>query len=333
MTPEPPMPWQAPCWHQFRSARAMGRLPHAILVTGPEGTGKRALSRFLAQSLLCEAGDQQAPCGSCRSCHLVKQGSHPDLSVLSPEEPGKQLKVDEVRAMLERVNLAVGAGRHRVFLIDPADALNPSAANALLKTLEEPVPGAVLLLCSDHPERLPATIRSRCQYLQVPSPDRQTAEAWLTQRGVTAQSIGMLLQMAREMPVKALRMHEQEQTEQFLAIRNGLQLIAANKADPVAIAHSWLKEMSLDFITQAMQIWLSDLVRFGFEGKPKQGIQSDGLHWAIEGLDLQQLLDYLARITQVSLEQRRNIRPQLAVEHLLVHWSELGPGEGVKVWR
>jgi len=182
------LPWQQKQWAQVTTAAGSDRLPHALSLTGPEGIGLTEFALQVAGSLLCQnAGVDSMPCGQCRACVLMRAGNHPDILRVSPEEPGKQIRVDEIRALLEFMHLSSHSGRYKVAIIDPADAMNRTAANTLLKILEEPPSGAVMMLCCRQPGRLPITIRSRCQQLAFNGDCGAATQQWLAQRFVIGQ--------------------------------------------------------------------------------------------------------------------------------------------------
>ena len=185
-------PWLDAAWRTLAARLADGRLPHALLFAGPPGLGKRELVEAFVRAALCErrAVDGHA-CGDCRACRLLAAGSHPDRVHVSFElrddaKPRSEIIVEQVRQMSQRLALASQFGGLQVAVIDPADAMNASAANALLKTLEEPSSATVILLVADRPARLPATIRSRCQRIEVKPPAVDVAQAWLVGQGVAA---------------------------------------------------------------------------------------------------------------------------------------------------
>jgi DNA polymerase III subunit delta' len=186
-------------------ADAAERLPHALLIHGPGGIGKRTLTEHFAQFLLCEGSPGDRPCGRCEACRWFVAGSHPDMRWVEPEaiattqategdaddrsasraaKPSLEIKVEQIRALADFLNIGSHRGRHRVALVHPAEDMNAHAANSLLKSLEEPPPNAIFLLVSHRPARLLPTIRSRCVALPVRLPARPEAEAWLRANGV-----------------------------------------------------------------------------------------------------------------------------------------------------
>jgi DNA polymerase-3 subunit delta' len=199
-------PWQKEVWKQLEAQGE--RLHHALLIHGPVGIGKLALAEEFARLLLCETTQgTRKPCGTCDGCRWYLAGTHPDFRRLEPEslarraapdeegetpapassratKPSQEIKVDQVRALDSFLGLRSHRGRRRIVLVHPAEAMNLSAANALLKALEEPQPGAHFILVSHRPARLLPTIRSRCAAVPMTVPDRIQALEWLGEQGI-----------------------------------------------------------------------------------------------------------------------------------------------------
>ena len=191
-------PWHQQQWRQI--AEHWQNRPNAWLFTGRENTGKTEFARFTAQALLCETPkDNHEPCGTCTSCHLFAQKSHPDFYELTPEIPegeavGRkllQIKIDAVRGIVDGIHLTSVRGGLRVVLVHPAEGMNLQAANSLLKVLEEPPDHVVFLLVTHARDKLLPTIKSRCRQMVLPPPSHSQALHYLRERGV-AQAEALL---------------------------------------------------------------------------------------------------------------------------------------------
>ena len=174
-----PYPWLEEAWQALAARHAQQRLGHAYLLAGREGLGKLALALAFARLALCESAVDGTSCGHCRSCVLLHNGNHPDFVRVSPEEDKKSIGIDQIRELLGFYTLKSHYGRHKIAVLHPAEAMTTNAANALLKLLEEPPPGALFLLVTHRAGQLPATVLSRCQRVALVNPDWPTSLAWL----------------------------------------------------------------------------------------------------------------------------------------------------------
>ena len=252
-------PWHAEPWAQMQGRLAAGRMPHALLLAGPAGLGKRAFAERLARRLLCTALTLEGEaCGRCRGCVLYGAGTHPDLLRVGFElnregKPRSEIVIDQVRRLCDRLVLSSQFGGWKVALLDPADALNAAASNALLKTLEEPTRDALLLLLADVPSRLPATIRSRCQRLTFRVPARTDAQAWLASQDLADAPV--TLDAAGGNPGLALRQAADGALQRRDAVRHDLAALAAGRANAQALAQGWQQDdpaQRLWFAAQAL---------------------------------------------------------------------------------
>ncbi|WP_205836332.1 DNA polymerase III subunit delta' [Iodobacter violaceini] len=269
-------PWQAAPWSQLM--REIDRLPHALLITGEEGIGKRRFAEYLAQLLLCEdSAKTTTPCGVCDGCRWYLAGNHPDFRLVSPAdtdaEAGEDAKpkrksqvigVDDIRDLADFVNLTAHRRGIRVTLVYPAEALNIAAANALLKTLEEPPSGAVFILVSNHWRRLLPTIRSRCRVFPMATPDQTVATAWLAQQ----QVVNPALHLAHTggAPLAAL----EDASAEWLPNRKTFLAHIANPAvlDVLAVAAELEKaKLEMSLVVSWLQKWGHDLINIKMTGK------------------------------------------------------------------
>jgi len=261
--------WNEQVWASL--AGSAERLPHALLIHGPAGTGKRALAEHFAQFLLCEeVAEKRRPCGRCSACRWFTSGNHPDLRWLEPEaiakppavdegdqegrsarsaKPSLEIKVEQVRGLAEFLNIGSHRGRHRIALIHPAEDMNLHAANSLLKSLEEPPSGAVFVLVSHRPARLLPTIRSRCVAVPVGLPSPEGAETWLRENGVT--DAGRWLAFAGGAPLRALEYATGPRGEAISRLlkavqTGGLQAGTIGDRDEVDALSEVLQKVALD---------------------------------------------------------------------------------------
>ncbi len=319
-----PMPWQTEAWQRLQAQRRADRLSHALLIHGPAGTGKGLLARALAHSLLCrEPSPQGEPCGRCRDCTLIAAGNHPDLMEVMPEEGSRQIRIDAIRALVEADTLAVEPGRARIFIVEPAERMGTAAANALLKTLEEPVPGTHMLLVSHNPDRLPITIRSRCRPLNFRVPPAGEAAAWLRQAvGLDDERARLLLELAGGGPVKVLEWLDSGTDALHDRCLEGFLDVARGGAEPSAVAEAWLKEADLAFLLGLLGTWLTALVRAAAAAE-RAGPLGVRLAGAVSVPDPGNLYRLLDKLFESQRRLSHNPNPQLVLEALLVEWRRI----------
>jgi DNA polymerase-3 subunit delta' len=253
------------------------QLAHALLIKGPRGIGKQAFGMELAQALLCETpAADGAGCGQCKACSWFTSATHPDFRMLAPitegdpeaesEEGGKKTKaspwisVEQVRELHDFIYVSSHRGGRKVILVCPAEALNVNAANALLKSLEEPPALTHFILISHRPHRLPKTIISRCRQLNLRQPDHATALAWLGGQGVVAPEVA--LAQASGAPLLALAASE---GDELAGRRDFLSRIAPPDFDPLVIAESF-RDLPLERFIGWLQKWTYDIAELRMLG-------------------------------------------------------------------
>jgi len=324
-----PLPWTDAIWSRLQAARAADRLAHGLLISGPNGVGKRALARALAQSLLCQTPNAQGlACGQCADCRLLAAGSHPDLIEVGPDPESKsgEIPIDAVRLFAERESLTPSRAPFKVVLIDPADRLNQAAANALLKTLEEPTGHTVLCLIGERIGRLPATIRSRCLLIPVPIPDEAQALSWLASRAPRADW-PLRLRLAHGAPLRALaEAADSVRLEQRGQCLDGLLEIARGRGDPVTIAGRW-NEIGAGRILDWLAGIMGDLLRLGVCATPPRldhPDRQDDLTALAQRLDPAAAHRFLKRILEARALGESNLNQQLLLESLALDWARIG---------
>lgn len=234
-------PWQQRMHDHTLATLAAGRLGHALLFCGPAGIGKRAVAEHLAAYVL-SGGD---PVAEARNRPLIAAGTHPDLHVVSfvPNREGTRMRteivIDQIRELGQKLSLTPQYGRAQVAIIDPADAINSAACNALLKTLEEPAPGRYLWLLATRPGRLPATIRSRCQQIGFRLPPAAEALAWLQAQGHAANASAEALEAARGHPGLAAEWLAGDGLALRREVAADLGALEAGRADPLETGVRW----------------------------------------------------------------------------------------------
>src|SRR3569832_1237033 len=320
------LPWHEETWARLLAARRAGRLPHALLLTGPQGMGKQRFAENWLTGLLCEApGADGFACGVCRGCQLRAAGNHPDYRQLTPPEEGKVIGVDQVRELIQYVALTPQYGRYKIALIHPADKLNINAANSLLKTLEEPPSHSLLMLVSARPSRLPVTVRSRCQLVHFSPPPVEAAAGWLATQ-VTVAAPGQLLILADRAPLLALELAAAD----ALALRNQvlqvLERLARGELEPVAAAEAALKIGMKETLT-CLYSWVCDMIRLQADSAAPGLIYQDleqRLRELAGGVTAERLFSRLDQVTEALQFADRQLNPHLLLENVLLSWTGSG---------
>ena len=327
-------PWLQPHWRQLSAYAEQQRIPQALIFSGTAELGQQALALAFAHSLLCLKPDQGGACGFCHACQLLDAGNHPDLLFLQPEESGKPIGIDAVRRLLTRLALKPQYDRQRLVMIQPADAMNTAAANAFLKCLEEPTERTSFILLTTHANRLPATIRSRCQQLHFLSPEPALAIKWLRQQGVT-QAPETLLAMAQGSPVLALEYARQGMEPLRMQIFNDWLSVIQNPAQVVEVAEQWQKQTQVDLevLLTWMANWLSDLIKLSHSAEQIHLQHPDlqlRLQALLKPLNFQALYAHYEHINTSRQQLRTTLNKQLLLEKLLMEWTRIN--QGLNVW-
>jgi DNA polymerase III subunit delta' len=334
-------PWNEAAW---TALPALERLPPALLLAGPRGTGKSAFARTLAQALLCARRSPAGmPCGACPGCRLFASDNHPDLRIVEPAAAGddedsgdaeegsrpkpaasaRWIKVDAVRALSQFLSLTSHFGGRKVVLIDPAERLHPSAANALLKTLEEPT-NTQFILVTAQPARMPATVRSRCVRIPLTLPDPGIAHAWLRAQGAAQPEAA--LAMAGGAPLRALDLSTPESTQ---LRRRLIDAVFSNpRFDPVA-AVDILGTEGVSTLVPALQRWCYDLLLCATTGSVRYYPDcAQILHPVARRAPARQLLRFARELQEVARHLEHPLNPRLLAESCLIGYrNAIASGE------
>lgn len=260
-----PYPWQIPQWSRVNSLLAAGKLPHALLLRGPAGTGKSHFAQSLAQLLLCASPSDQRACGSCKYCRLFASGTHPDFFVAEPEEGSKAIRVEQIRDLIGFASKKAQFEGYRVVIVQPAENMNVNASNALLKCLEEPGGNTLIMLVTHQPSQLLPTVRSRCQSVDFPIPEQAPAIHWLELQLGVKEHANRLLSLAGGCPVKARALAEgdwQKQRDQTFDLWLAL---LQKKSHTVETAEILCKFPLVD-VLEWLAGWYVDLARLSLNG-------------------------------------------------------------------
>lgn len=318
----PPYFWQKTQWDSLIKRKLVGNMPHAFLLTGMQGLGKTAFANQLAKALLC-AENQTNACGQCRYCELFAAETHPDFYRIKPVESGKKIKVDQIRELILQLNQTAQQNNNKVAVIESAEAMHHAAANALLKTLEEPSKKTFIILVTDNLFLLPATIRSRCQIIKFSAPPFAAALAWLQQ--FVTSDVELLLSFAEGAPLKALSYAQEEILNKHLVLLTDLEELLKGK-DPVKIASGWLKEPS-DFIITYLIIIITDIIYLQFSlvnNRVSDKQYASKLANIIHKVNRTNLFIYLDKLYTVRREMLlSNLNQQLLLEELFCTWAGL----------
>lgn len=301
---------------KLRGAFAARRLPHALLIHEAPGAGGEWLAGWVARMVLC-SNPMEAPCERCASCQRTAHGQHPDLAVVRPLEASTQIRIEQVRELAAELALTAHQGGYKVGILSPADSMNRFSANALLKTLEEPSQGTLLMLVASQPSRLPATILSRCQRVRIRVPERSEAVAWLEATrgpGDWAQVLAVL----GAAPMAAAAADPAAVAEIATDVRRALEEAAGGGGDPVATAERWARsELPLRLV--CVENWLTERIRGHVRAGPHFTEVRPGTHSRGQGesLDLRQLFGLLDALRELKSSFDAPINRGLALESLL----------------
>lgn len=325
-------PWQASVWQRLMSDKK--RLPHALLLRGQRGIGKLDFAISFCRALLCEQlnSDHQA-CGVCPSCGWFEQDNHPDFRFISPEQDTSkdddggtkstkkrtQIVIDQVRGLSDFLSLSSHKSDGlRIALIHPVEGLNASAANALLKMLEEPPPNVVFILVAHQAHKILPTIMSRCQKIDMPVPSSEDALAWMKHAGI--QSSETLLSYAGGSPIMAI----DEAEEGVFASMEVCKLLSSGAKSDIFQLSSVCLVLGMENAIAALQKWSYDLLLCHFTQKVRYHQSQEGtVKKLVQHLNLSRLLDFLKMLGDAKKSANHPLNNELQLERIFLHYTHI----------
>ena len=315
------LPWLQSAQQRLRAAFGAQRLPHSLLLLSAPGLGAEQLANWITALVLCESPNPR-PCGTCPSCQLLRADSHPDSFVVRLEENAQQIKIDQVRTLIESLSLKSYRGGYKVGVIEGAEALNANAANAFLKTLEEPTGNTLLIMIARPTHRLPATIASRCLRLALAAPSAPDGLAWLLAQpqasAMTPDSGKAALALAAGAPLLALEFDAAGVAALDTEMQESLRQLAAGSVDVTLLAERWMKS-DLDLRIRWLENWITQRVHTSLgTAALRQSAEPVRLPAALLKPKIRGLFELLDAARELRRLASTSMNQQLALEALLL---------------
>jgi DNA polymerase III subunit delta' len=304
------LPWLDDAMQRIRGAARAGRTPHSLLLLGAPGLGMEYLAQWIAAFALCEDAARR-PCGACASCLLLQADSHPDALTVRIEEGAQQIKIEQVRGLIDALTLTSYRGGYKVGIIDGAELLNANGANAFLKTLEEPTQDTLLILAANPNHRLPATIASRCLRLRLRAPPRDAALKWLNEHAGARKDWDAALALAGGAPLLAVEMAAAGLSDIDGQMRAAMAQLASREIDITLLAEGWVRS-NLPQRIAWLENWITTRIREAL-GSPER---LPALQVRAKICQLYALLDAARQFRR--LGEKTSVNQQLALEGLLL---------------
>lgn len=311
-------PWQQTLWTTL--TQRFPNIGHGLLFYGRSGCGKHAFMEQFVAWVLCLNKQPHAACGTCTSCAWLKSDTHPNYVYISTDEDNKKtnakIKIEKIRELLPFVQQTIDGWR--VIVIDPAEALNIASANALLKTLEEPGERVMIILLAEHFLKLPATIRSRLQHFALDRIELEVAQDYLkaTLDEAQQQHIPLLLNLANQMPLKAIDLVNRAWFIQRQAFVSDWLKLVVEKNMPMMLATKWNKELSSTEFLEMFEYLLVDVLAY----KLKQWVKNSDIDLSVlaQQYSLQYLFMLYDELQQAKLMLQQNVQSNLVIDELFI---------------
>jgi DNA polymerase-3 subunit delta' len=311
------LPWLKDSQQRMRAAFDAGRLPHSLLILSAPGLGAERLSNWITALALCESPGER-PCDACASCRLLRSDSHPDLHAVRLEEDAQQIKVDQIRELIDSLALKSYRGGYKVGVIEGAEALNANGANAFLKTLEEPAQRTMLILIARPSHSLPATIASRCLRLNLRPPSTEAAVGWLKANSSANQPWDAALALAGGAPLLAMQLDAEGLSALDADMRQSMAELAEGAVDITLLSDSWVRSNPGVRITW-LENWITQRVHAALgTGTSHQTAEPVRLPAALLKPKIRALFELLDAARDIRRLASTGMNQQLALEALLI---------------
>ncbi len=323
-------PWQVKRMQQAIRYLQDHRLAHAVLISGPDAIGKLEFCLQFIKRLNCTTpNSEDHACGQCKDCHLFAARTHPDVRLINVDDSdehkkSEQIKIDDIREINQFMNLSRQQGNYKVVCINMAENMNINAANALLKTLEEPPENAILFLISQHPDALLPTIKSRCQAWKFHLPSEEQSLVWLSEQEIYAQW-GAILKVAGGRPLRALALKRSGLGEDRANFYQDIAQFLTGKAKVTKVSKSHQDE-SLEQLVMWQQAWCADLIRCHYDKQPVTLENPDirrSLHSLVGRVDLHLLFRFMDKLIELRRFSSAPLNKRLFIEDMLIRCQEV----------
>lgn len=316
-------PWHQTIWDKFSAARSRNHLPHALLLTGEEGIGKKRFAEKLVKSLLCHKPlDNQQACGQCNGCKTYLAGSNPDFLQIQIAEDKQQISVDQIRALSRFITLSRSFTAYRVILLHPGEAMNDNAANSLLKSLEEPAENTVIIIIATHLNQLLPTIKSRCQLLALPKPATAQALEWMQNYSPSLENAQARLDLSFGRPLLALEADEKD-IKQASDLAEDILSVMEEKKSITEAAKTWEKATHSTLIDWQLG-WLQSFIKDLETGVTKKSDSPLALDQCLSNIKQQIRAEPCWELYQQILQQKKyihtSVNPLMFIENMLSLW-------------
>ncbi len=314
------LPWYKPFLTQLSELKQQQRLPHAMLLSLPGEQDHTDLLWHISMALLCENSHDEVPCGGCTHCRLMLANTYPDFKLVSLEynekskNINKNIKIEQIRNLIHEVHLTRSYDNLKVVVIYPADKMSIAGANSLLKTLEEPAEGVVIIVATHHRGKIPVTIRSRCQQWNLDNPEEAQALAWLQQQGIDNAEANQYLDFAGGDPQAAINLKEAGFIDLLGDFKQHFTKYLKNQIDVTRLSQFLLA--SDVALTRRV---ISMVIRaYCFQFCGLHGEQSP-----IKKTAAQAMIDLLKRSEQQLMTEENNLDLQLQLEDVLISVKQI----------